>query len=125
METWKKYIELQPEIRAILEVSIEDQSCNILFLDSNLCVKKLHFPQVIDLRYAIENAFIDRFANVTQERSSGVSLVENSDYIRYFRNNSSNSPHLSGLELQHYIIFDSIEVGLEILTETKPVLVHL
>ena len=75
----------------------------------------LHFDDVWDFRYAIENAFIDRCYNMRRQKvwteDNSIYIVKNSEYIKYFENQVSGTRQID--ELKHFLIFDTLDTGLE------------
>ena len=77
------------------------------------------------MRCSIENAYIDRFSKFchNEEQESSVLLIQNSDYIQYFEKQVSGTRPVSGLK--DYILSDSVDTVMEILTLKEPILVKL
>lgn len=124
MEKWITYHNIEKQIELIEYFKGGNQELKVYFIDNEKRKWLLHFDLVWDFRYAIENAFIDRCYNMEQNKTrseySSIYVVEDSEYISYFKNQISGS--LPTNELKHFLIFDKIDTGLEILTIKEPVL---
>lgn len=84
---------------------------------------KIVFDSVWDMRYSIENASIERFCRFRECLpegiiDSGVYIVEDSEYIKYFERQVDGTMPIG--ELKHYIIRDSVDTTLDILTTKEP-----
>ena len=123
MEKWRKY-SLGKIIELIDQFEGGNQELNICFTDDKKKKWVLHFDSVWDFRYAVENAFIDRSyqleKNEACEGHSCMYIVQDSEYIEYFHNQVSGS--IPTDELKHFVLFDRIDTGIDILTLKEPVL---
>ena len=124
MEKWITYQKVKIQIELIDYFVGGNQELKVFFTDKEKNKWILYFDLVWDFRYAIENAFIDRCYHMEQNKTrtvySSIYIVEDSEYIKYFENQISGS--LPTDELKHFLIFDEIDTGLEILTTKEPVL---
>ena len=112
------------DIWDIITVSGGNQEFEVYFTTPNGEEYKLMFSHVWDLRYCIENAAIDRFADfIRNEKRSSILNVKNSEYIKYFEQQVSGTLPID--ELKDYIRFDEADTVLEILTLEKPKLIKL
>lgn len=80
----------------------------------------IKFDCIWDMRYSIENGYIDRYSNFLRdiEKESSVLVVENSKYIKYFDEQVSGTRPTD--KLVNYIINDSTDTVIEILSLEKP-----
>lgn len=118
MEIWHTYNNMNIQIELIDHFIGGNQEIKIFFVDN---VKKkwmLYFDFVLDFRYAIENAFLNR--DFCRREQASVYIVENSEYISYFENQIAGTRPVD--ELKHFLIFDIVDTGLEILTSKPPIL---
>ena len=126
MEKWIEY-KIKLQIDVIDSFVGGNQELHVNFQDIKKSKWALHFDEVWDFRYAIENAFIDRCYNMRQQKAwigdNSIYVVENSEYIQYFKKQVSGTRSVE--DLQHYIIFDKFDTGLEILTLKEPTLIVL
>lgn len=124
MEKWVTYNNIGKQIELIESFEGGNQELKVYFLDNEKKKWLLHFDLVWDFRYAIENAFIDRCYHMEQNQTrteyTSIYTVENSEYIKYFENQVSGTRPTD--ELKHFLIFDTVDTGLEILTTKEPVL---
>ena len=123
METWIGYDKLDVDIEWIQQFCGGDGECSLFFVDSSGQKGKLHFPCIYDFRYAIENAFISRYADVSREKGTGFNIVEDSEYIKYFEYQVSGTRPID--DIKHYAIFDAMDTGIEVLATREPVLTWL
>lgn len=83
------------------------------------------FDFVWDMRCSIENAYIDRstkFLHSERERSS-ILIILNSKYVKYFEQQSSGTRPID--QLKNYILYDSVDTVVEILSIKEPELIQL
>ena len=125
MEKWITYQKVKIQIELIDYFVGGNQELKVFFTDKEKNKWMLYFNLVWDFRYAIENAFIDRCYRMRQYKGawteeSSIYIVEDSEYISYFENQVSGTRPKD--ELKHFLIFDEIDTGLEILTTKEPVL---
>lgn len=78
-----------------------------------------------DIRCSIENAYIERASKFRHDEieKSSVLLIQNSNYIQYFEEQVSGTRPVN--EIKNYILFDSVDTIVEILTLKEPVLVKI
>lgn len=112
------------DIESIEMVSGAFEYFEIVFLTSDKTKYKIVFDSVWDLRYAIENAYIDRFSKFLRDaKNSSVLMIENSDYVKYFESQVSGTRPTENIK--NYILFDKIDTVIEVLTIEEPVLIKL
>lgn len=112
-------------IEMIENISGGNQYYEILITTEDKSKYKLVFDYVWDFRYSIENGYIDRFTKFHREakEKSSILLVENSEYIRYFEKQVSGT--LPTEDIKNYILSDSVDTVIEVLTLKEPMLVKL
>jgi hypothetical protein len=126
MEIWQAYEKEKIQIEHIYRFAGGDRECVIFFSDKTKRKYSLYFDLIVDFRYAIENAFLGREANWTEpkpEKRVSIFVVENSDYLKYFECQTGGTFPADGI--RHFILFDSIDTGIEVLAEGDPVLTEL
>ena len=113
------------DIELIEMISGRNQSFEVKFLTKDKTKYKLAFDWVWDLRYSIENGYIDRFSKFIRgvEQESSVLLVENSKYIKYFESQVSGTRPVN--DLKNYIIYDTVDTVIEVLTAKEPKLLRI
>ena len=113
------------DIESIDKVSGGNQFYEIFFVSSQRIKYKLIFDFVWDLRCSIENAYLERaskFCHNEKEKSS-VLIVKDSDYVKYFEEQVSGTRPIN--EIKNYILFDSVDTVIEVLTSKEPVLMKI
>ena len=113
------------DIESIDKVSGRNQFYEIFFVSSEKIKYKIIFDFVWDFRCSIENAYIDRaskFCHNEREKSS-VLLVKDSNYVKYFEEQVSGTRPIN--DIKNYILFDSIDTVIEVLTLKEPVLMKI
>jgi hypothetical protein len=122
MEKWNLYEKCEIQIELIENFSGGNRECVIYFVDNQNRKGKLTFTNVFDFRYAIENAFIDRFSNIPKgiHGKNSVYILDQSDYKSYFENQVSGTIPVE--KILHFVIFDKIDTGIEVLTDQDPIL---
>ena len=128
MENWNAYNKFKMRIELITQFVGGNQELVIYFDDKEKKKWKIYFDFVWDFRYAIENAFIDRCYNMRQQEGAwtednSIYIVENSEYIKYFENQISGTYPTN--KLKHFLIFDEIDTGIEILTNKEPIIIEI
>ena len=113
------------DIEHIEMISGGDQYFEIMFSTRDKEKYKLVFDFVWDMRYAIDNGYIDRFSKFVRaiNQNSSVLLIQDSEYIKYFENQVSGTRPVD--ELKNYILYDTIDTVLEILSVKEPILVKI
>ena len=123
-EKWIPYRTIEKQVELIESFEGGNQELTIYFLDKEKKKWSLRFDPVWDFRYAVENAFLDRCyrieQNETRSEYCSIYVVEDSEYIKYFKNQVAGT--LPADDLKHFLIFDKIDTGIEILTIKEPVL---
>ena len=124
MEKWNVYRKVEQQVGLIDFFVGGNEEFRVFFADRNRNQWELYFDQVWDFRYAIENAFIDRCCYLKKEEAwteiNSIYLVENSEYVKYFEEQASGTRSID--DLKHFLIFDDMDTGLEILTNKEPIL---
>ena len=113
------------DIEFIENISGGNQNYEILFLAKDGEKYKIIFDFALDIRCSIESAYIDRatkFLHAEKEKSS-VLLIENSEYFKYFESQVSGTRPVDNIK--NYIIFDSVDTIIEVLTMKDANLVRL
>jgi hypothetical protein len=113
------------DIEVIEMLSGANQYFEVVFSTKEEEKYKIIFDFVWDMRYSIENGYIDRFSKFirNQGKDSCVFLIENSEYIKYFERQASGTRPMDGVK--NYILFDKVDTVIEILTIKEPKLVKI
>jgi hypothetical protein len=113
------------DIELIEKITGGNQELEVIFLTKDKKRHKIYFDCVWDIRYSIENGYIDRFSKFIRDvkEPSSMVLVEDSKYIKYFEQQASGTRPVD--ELKDYIMFDAVDTVVEILTLKEPVLEQL
>lgn len=113
------------DIESIDKVSGGNQEYEVYFTSVNKEKYKLLLDCVWEFRCAIENAYIDRASKFEHKETqkSSVLLVQNSQYIEYFEKQVSGTRPVDNV--RDYIIFDSTDTIIEILTVKEPILIKI
>lgn len=117
------------DIEIIESVSGGNQSFEVVFFTTDKEKYKLIFELVWDMRYSVENASIERFCEFRKHLpdgiiDNGIYVVENSDYIKYFQYQVSETLPVD--ELKHYILCDRVDTTLDVLVDRNdPILIPL
>ncbi|MDR0298845.1 MAG: hypothetical protein LBI13_02015 [Streptococcaceae bacterium] len=108
------------DIHMIENISGGNQEFEILVILTDGRKVKLCFDPVWDMRYSIENGYIDRATKFEREevKKSSVVEVKNSDYIKYFEGQISGTRPTK--ELRDFILFDKVDTVVELLTFEEP-----
>lgn len=131
IEKWHAYKKLNVEIEFIDHFVGGNQELRVFFTDEQRAIEgentekyELFFDSVWDFRYSIENGFIGRCPEMDHIGSravyTSIYLVENSKYIKYFEQQVSSTRPID--DLKHFIIFDGIDTGIEVLSNAEPIL---
>lgn len=113
------------DIEIIDKIVAGNELYEVFFTSTNQIKYKIVFDFVWDFRCSIENAYIDRsskFCHNEKEKSS-ILLIQNSNYIKYFEEQVSGTRPIS--ELKDYILCDSVDTVIELLTIKEPLLVKI
>jgi len=113
------------DIECIEMISGANQKFEILFVTKDKKKYKIIFDFVWDMRYSIENGYIDRFSKFIRNanKESNVLMVENSEYVEYFKKQVSGTRPVD--DIKNYILFDAIDTVVEILTIREPILIEI
>ena len=113
------------KISYIEKIVAKNQRCEMYFRDIDGIEFLLEFDFVWDLRSCIENALIERCSKFIHEEQidSDVLIVKESEYIAYFATQVSGTRPLDNLH--EYLIFDSVDTIVEVLTNREPILIKL
>ena len=116
------------DIEMITKLSGANRIFEVEFLAADHRHLKMIFEDVWDLRYAIENGYIDRFVEFRKNLDShlidnSTYIVENSEYIKYFENQSSGT--LPTELITDYIVCDTTDTAIEILSTLPPKLIAI
>lgn len=114
------------DIECIEKISGSNQYFEVLFWAKDKQKYKLEFNFVWDMRCSIENASIERFCRFREYLPEGIIdnsiyTVEDSEYIKYFEKQVDGTRPTD--KLKHYILNDSIDTILDILTTKEPKLI--
>jgi hypothetical protein len=123
-ERWIPYDEFDIDIDQILGFQVEDRTCTIDFMDKGKTTGRLIFADIVDFRYAFEDAFLDR---VLRARCAcEIAIIETPVYPFPWeaRIAGYDSVGVSPLETpSDYVVSDAVDTGIEILTATEPTLI--
>jgi hypothetical protein len=125
MERWIAYEKIQIKIEEIYPFSVGDGKCTIFFSEKKAKRKyALCFEHIVDFRYAVENAFLGRPASkIESDIIASIYVAEDSDYIKYFERQCGKIFPADGI--RHFLLFDVIDTGIEILAYGDPVLTEI
>jgi hypothetical protein len=87
---------------------------------------KISFDHVCDFRYAIENAWIVRYADFNKKHvhhNSSILLVKNSEFIEHYAKHACGTMPID--TIKDYLINDSVDAAVEVLTDSDPVVTEL
>lgn len=115
--------ELILDIALIENISGGNQKFDIFFISKNSKRYKLSFTKVWDMRYSIENGYIERFCRFRENLpdgiiDNGIYIVEDSDYTKYFEKQVLGSRPTK--DIVDYLLYDEIDTTIEILTLDSP-----
>ncbi len=127
MERLKNWTRLL-HIEMIEEVKGGNQSFEVLFTMKDQSRYKLIFNYVWDLRWSVENGYIDRFCEFRKNLpdnliENSIYIVENSKYIKYFTSQISGTLPIH--KLVNYLLCDETDTVMEILSNEEPALVKI
>ena len=113
------------DIESIDKILAGNQLYEVFFTSTNQTKYKIVFDFVWDFRCSIENAYIDRSSKFchNEKEKSNILLIQNSNYVKYFEKQVSGTRPIS--ELKNYILFDSVDTIIELLTLKEPVLIKI
>ncbi|MCL2056921.1 MAG: hypothetical protein FWH02_06860 [Oscillospiraceae bacterium] len=119
---------LKIDIEEIEYISGPNPCFEIYFAATDKRKYKLIFDNVWDLRYSIEITSVERFIHFRENspewtEDNGIYLIEDSDYIKYFTEQTFGAYPTD--ELKHYLVHDAIDTILDILGNREPLLVRL
>jgi len=129
MEIWNPYAKIQLRIHYIENFSGGNGECTVTFKDTQGKRFELYFHSICDFRYAIENAFIVRDYEIkwaapfylTNNERVNMWTVENSKYKEYYEYQVRyTDPDIH--KIIHFVLFDEVDTGIEILAYNEPVL---
>ncbi len=109
------------EILSIDDISGENQIFSITFKTKDRTVYRLTFNSTWDMHYSVEMANVTRFGEFKgrEERTSDISLIENSEYIKNLDETFVEVYRLK--DLMHYVITDYMDTVVDVITDEKPV----
>ena len=112
-------------IQLVEQISGGNRWFDVTFLTEDKVRYKIAFKHVWDMRYSIENGYLDRVSKFIRcvEHDSDIYIVENSDYIKYFEKQVSGTYPVD--EIKDYLLVDKVDTVIEVLTPDSPVLVKL
>ena len=112
-------------IDKIDKISGGNQYYEVIFSSPDKTKYKIIFDFVWDIRCSIENAYIERssrFLHYEKEKSS-ILLIQDSKFVSYFEKQVSGTRPIK--ELKNYILFDSVDTVIELLTIKEPVITQI
>lgn len=125
MEKVISYDKLNLDIEFIEEFKGGNREFEIYFSDSVRNKFKLQFNNVLDIRYSVENGFIDRISNMPVDilENNRIFVLTDSSYFNNFAIQISGT--IPTENIKHYLLFDRIDTGIELLTTSEPMLKEL
>lgn len=110
------------EILSIDDISGDNQIFNITFKTREREFYRLTFNSTWDLHYSVEMANVTRFGGFKgkEERTSDISLIENSEYIKSLDDTFVEVYKLN--DLVHYVITDASDTVVDVITDESPVI---
>lgn len=116
------------DIALIENISGGNQKFDIFFVDKNSKRYKLSFPRVWDMRYSIENGYLERFCRFRENLpdgiiDNGIYIVEDSNYMKYFEKQVLGS--LPTEDIVDYLLYDEIDTTIEILALAPPEIIEV
>jgi hypothetical protein len=125
MEQWSNYSKIHIDIESIEQIVYGCQECEVRIIDSNKRTGRIVFDHVYDLRCSIEDGFLLRFDSIPVDilRNNSIHVVNNSEYIAYFDRQAVGVVPVSEMGFRHYVIFDALDTGIEILATCEPTLI--
>lgn len=113
------------DIESIDKIVAGSQIYEVFFTTTNQIKYKIVFDFVWDFRCSIENAYIERSSKFChyEKKKSSIFLIENSNYVKYFEEQVSGTRPVG--ELKNFILFDSVDTIIELLTIKEPVLIKI
>ncbi|MFD2131022.1 hypothetical protein ACFSKI_07215 [Pseudogracilibacillus auburnensis] len=125
MEKVISYDELNLDIELIEEIKGSNREFEIYFSNSVNNKFKLQFNNVFDIRYSVENGFIDRVSKMPVDilRNNRIFMLKNSSYFNNFTYQISGT--IPTDNIKHFLLFDRVDTGIELLTTSDPILTKL
>lgn len=125
MEKVISYDKLNLDIEFIEEFKGGNREFEIYFSDSVRNKFKLQFNNVLDIRYSVENGFIDRISNMPVDilENNRIFVLTDSSYFNNFAIQISGT--IPTENIKHYLLFDRVDTGIELLTTSEPILKKL
>ncbi|WP_305133670.1 hypothetical protein [uncultured Clostridium sp.] len=107
-----------PEIKTITSTKVLQREAKIYFTDFENNNYEIYFPIIFDFRQCVEAAFISRNFNTkfSDEIKFSIYLVENSDWVNNFIKSSDGVYGENINDFKHYILFESIDTRIEVIT---------
>jgi len=125
MEKVISYEKLNLDIEFIEELKGGNRDFVIYFSNTENNKFKLQFKDVLDIRYSVENGFIDRISTIPVDvlRNNRIFMVTDSCYLNNFIFQISGT--MPTKNIKHYLLFDRVDTGIELLTTNEPTLTKL
>jgi hypothetical protein len=124
VEEWVPYLAFNRKIANVARIKVCKHACVLDIVDTDAIRASITFPKILDFRYSIENGFIDRLSTVKIAKEdlyqNDILIAYNSKYLEHFTQRASQVVRLENLQVRHYLIFDRIDTGVEILTSCEP-----
>lgn len=113
------------DIESIDKISGGNQTYEIFFSTKDKIKYKIVFNFVWEFRCSIENAYIDRFSNIChgEDKKSSIYLIQKSNSIKKIEIQLSGTRPID--ELKNYILFDTVDTVIEVLTLRTPMLIKI
>ncbi len=116
-----------PKIKTITSACVLQREATVYFEDWETNKYEIHFPVAFDFRQSIEAAFLGRKFDLCSNREthSSLFLVENSDWIEKFIKLSDGIYGDDSSSYMHFLLFDSVDTYIEIITTDNPSLAKI
>lgn len=112
-------------IKSIDKIAGGNQSYEVYFTSIDEIRYKIVFDFVWDFRCSIENAYIERTSKFChkEKKKSSVLLIQDSNFVKYFEDQVSGTRPIEAIK--NYILFDSVDTVVELLTLKEPIIMMI
>jgi hypothetical protein len=115
------------DIERILDFCGGDQRCQVVVGNPSGESWLITFSGILDFRYVVKSTLLLRGATRPSGllRSSGMFVVDNSEYLEYYKEISHPLYLVKEWAAEHYVILDKAGADIEVLSCDVPVLLKL